>query len=65
MKTGFVIQTTGKPWRWATCRQPGLPSLTDNPQLRYTYDEKEQAEVQRIRFQRALNVPLQVRAITE
>lgn len=58
MPMKHVLQTTEAPPRWTTQLRIGVPSLTSNPNLRYTYETAAHAENQRPLYERALGVPL-------
>jgi hypothetical protein len=45
---------------WVTQRRIGVPSLTDNPHLRYTWLSAEDAEQQRPLYEAALKCQLKV-----
>jgi hypothetical protein len=57
----YVLECTSyalSPPCWATQLRIGVPSLTHNPNLRYTYETAEHAENQRPLYEQALNVTL-------
>jgi hypothetical protein len=56
---GFFDSAT-REYVWATQRQIGVPSLTGNIHLRYTWLSEEDAERQRPLYEAALNCPLEV-----
>jgi hypothetical protein len=59
----YVLECTAfalSPPCWATQRTIGVPSITHNERLRYTWDSPGAAESQRPLYEAALNYTFQV-----
>jgi hypothetical protein len=55
-----LFDSTTRKYLWVTQRRIGVPSLTDNIHLRYTWPSAEAAEQQRPLYESALKCQLEV-----